>query len=77
MMSQHVAEQLGWASLDKLERLEGFKDPWEFAVCSGRAVNLDDTLHENGIATDAVITVVRRVLIPDAWKVRAAFQESQ
>lgn len=67
-LHQHVAEQLGWASVDKLERLEGFRDPWEFAVCRGRAVNLDASLQENGITSDAVITVVRRVLIPDAWK---------
>ncbi|KAL3162182.1 hypothetical protein ABBQ32_009889 [Trebouxia sp. C0010 RCD-2024] len=68
-LQQHVAEQLGWTSLDKLQRLEGFRDPWEFAVCKGRAVNLDASLQENGIMTDAVIIVVRRVLIPDAWKV--------
>lgn len=69
VVPQHVAEQLGWTSLDKLQRLEGFRDPWEFAVCKGRAVNLDASLQENGIMTDAVIIVVRRVLIPDAWKV--------
>lgn len=76
-MPQHVAEQLGWASVDKLERLEGFRDPWEFAVCRGRAVNLDASLQENGITSDAVITVVRRVLIPDAWKVRCCLRGMQ
>ena len=66
---QRVAEQLGWDSVDRLERLEGFKEPWEFAVCKGRAVKLDASLHDNQIMTDAVITVVRRVLVPEAWKV--------
>ena len=55
--------------MDRLERLEGFKEPWEFAVCKGRAVKLDASLHDNQIMTDAVITVVRRVLVPEAWKV--------
>ena len=66
---QHVAEQLEWDAVDKLERLEGFKDPWEFVVYRGRAVNLDASLQDNGITADAVITVVRRVLLPEAWKV--------
>ena len=64
-----MAEQLGWVSFDKLERLEGFKEPWEFAVCKGRAVKLDASLQDNNIVTDAVITLVRRMLIPEAWKV--------
>ena len=64
-----MAEHFGWDSVDNLERLEGFKDPWEFAVCKGRAVNLDASLQDNNIVTDAVITVVRRVLVPEAWKV--------
>lgn len=77
MMLQRVAEQLGWDPVDKLERLEGFKDPWEFAVCKGRAVKLDATLRDNGIMTDAVITIVRRVLVPEAWKVGRHYHGSQ
>lgn len=64
-----MAEQFGWDSVDKQERLEGFKDPWEFAVCKGRALKLDASLQDNNIVTDAVITAVRRVLVPEAWKV--------
>lgn len=75
-MPQRMAEQLGWDPVDKLERLEGFKDPWEFAVCKGRAVKLDASLQDNGIMTDAVITIVRRVLVPEAWKVGRHYCDS-
>lgn len=76
-MPQRVAEQLGWDPVDKLQRLEGFKDPWEFAVCKGTAVKLNASLRDNGIMTDAVITTVRRVLIPEAWKVGRHSRDSQ
>ena len=69
MVQQHIAEQLGWDRSHKKERLEGFNDPWEFAVCKGRAVRLDASLKDNGIVADATIIFVRRVLIPEAWKV--------
>lgn len=68
-MQQHIAEQLGWDLTHKKERLEGFTDPWEFAVCKGRAVRLDASLKDNGIAADTTITLVRRVLVPEVWKV--------
>ena len=66
---QQLAKELGWQSVESLVRLEGFKDDWEFAVHRGRHVKLSATLKENGIDTDATITTVRRVLIPEAWKV--------
>ncbi len=66
---QQLAEQLGWRPADTLERLEGFTDPWEFAVYKGRSVNLAGSLKENGITSDATLTIVRRVLVPEAWKV--------
>ena len=66
---QQVAQELGWKSVDTLVRLEGFSDPWEFAVPKGRSIDLAATLSENGITSDATITVVRRVFIPEAWKV--------
>ena len=56
--------------MDSLVRLEGFRGPWEFAVCKGRSVNPAVSLKANGITTDATITVVRQVLIPEVWKVR-------
>jgi len=64
-----LAESLGWQPVDSLVRLEGFRDPWEFAVYMGRNVNPAVSLKANGIATDATIAVVRRVLIPEVWKV--------
>ena len=66
---QQLAQKLGWQPVDTLTRLPGFTDPWEFAVCQGRSVNLGATLTANGIMTDAAITIVRRVLVPEAWKV--------
>lgn len=66
---QQLAQKLGWQPADTLTRLQGFTDPWEFAVCQGRSVNLGATLTANGIMTDAAITIVRRVLVPEAWKV--------
>ena len=70
---QQLAKQLGWQPLESLVRLEGFKDDWEFAVHCGRGVKLSATLKENGIDADATITTVRRVLIPEAWKVPKSF----
>lgn len=69
MWLQQLAESLGWQPMDSLVRLEGFRDPWEFAVYMGRNVNPAVSLKANGIATDATIAVVRRVLIPEVWKV--------
>jgi len=56
--------------VDSLVTLEGFRGPWEWAVCKGRNVNPAVSLKANGITTDATITVVRQVLIPEVWKVR-------
>ena len=56
--------------METLERLEGFKDPWEFGVYRGRGLKLDQSLADNDITTDATLTFVRRMLIPEAWKVR-------
>ena len=46
-------------------RLEGFQDPWEFAVHRGRALKPEATLQECGITSDACITAVRRALVPE------------
>ena len=70
LVLQPLAEQLGWPPTESLKRLEGFTQPWEFAVHKGRAIQLNASLAENGIGTDAVITWVRRVLVPEAWKVK-------
>lgn len=67
---QQVSERFGWNPVDTLVRLEGFKEPWEFAVYKGRSVKLAASLKDNGITSDATITTVRRVLIPEEWKVR-------
>lgn len=60
---------LNWQHISKLVRLEGFKDPWEFSVFNGRALRLEDSLRDNGITSDAIITLVRNILVPEAWKV--------
>ncbi|DBB00461.1 TPA: hypothetical protein ACH3X3_002175 [Trebouxia sp. C0006] len=67
-LQQELAEKLKWQPVDSLVRLEGFKGPWEFAVFKGRSVNPAVSLKANGIITDATITVVRQVLMPEAWK---------
>lgn len=60
---------MGWQPVESLEKLEGFTDPWEFGVCRGRALKMDGSLAENGITSDATVTIVRRMLIPEVWKV--------
>ena len=60
---------MGWPPKDSLKRLEGFTDPWEFGVFKGRALKLDQSLSKNDITSNATITVVRRMLIAEAWKV--------
>ncbi|DBA78442.1 TPA: hypothetical protein ACH3X2_007932 [Trebouxia sp. C0005] len=67
-MVHQLAESLGWQPVDSLVKLEGFRGPWEFAVYKGRNVNPAVSLKANGITTDATITVVRQVLIPEVWK---------
>lgn len=57
--------------MDSLVKLEGFRGrEWEWAVYKGRSVNPAVSLKANSITTDATITVVRQVLIPEVWKVR-------
>ncbi|GAB4815961.1 hypothetical protein N2152v2_003007 [Parachlorella kessleri] len=64
-----IAEKQGWQPVDTLQRLEGFSDPWERAVYQGRELKLDAPLAEQGVAQDAVLTTVRRVLVADGWKI--------
>ena len=52
-------------NLASICRLEGFKDPWEVSVYKGRSMDPKGTLEAHGITSDATITSVRRVLVPE------------
>lgn len=48
----------------------GFDGAWERLLFKGRELKKDASLVEQGVSSGAVLTVVRRVLVADGWKVR-------
>ncbi|CAL8471071.1 g10613 [Coccomyxa elongata] len=68
-MQKEIEKKLGWEPTSKLERLEGFKDPWETTVFKGRMMLPDKTLEECGVPSGAQLVSVRRVLVPEGWKI--------
>ncbi|GAX75736.1 hypothetical protein CEUSTIGMA_g3179.t1 [Chlamydomonas eustigma] len=77
---KEIAAKLGWPSVDDLQRLDGFKDPWERVITMGRELELSKTLLEqvpelssqSGDVSGLKITVVRKVLKADGWKIQLA-----
>ncbi|BDA45329.1 probable ubiquitin-60S ribosomal protein L40 at N-terminal half [Coccomyxa sp. Obi] len=67
-MQKEIEKKMGWEPTSKLKRLEGFKDPWETTVFKGRLMLPDETLEECGVPSGAQLISVRRVLVPDGWK---------
>eukprot|EP00884_Botryococcus_braunii_P007268 jgi/Botrbrau1/16542/Bobra.0256s0001.1 len=62
---EEVRKRFKWELPASLERLEGFKEPWDVAVYKGKAVSADITLKEAGVSADAPLITVRRLLIPE------------
>jgi hypothetical protein len=46
-------------------RLEGFTEPWDWAMYQGKEVAADTTLAEAGITDEAPLITVRRALVPE------------
>jgi len=74
-----IAARLGWPSVDDLQRLDGFKDPWERVIFKGRELEISKTLLEqvpslsqSAEESEIRITVVRKVLKADGWKIQLA-----
>ncbi|KAK9819053.1 hypothetical protein WJX81_003284 [Elliptochloris bilobata] len=67
----HAALQarLGWDTPERLERLDGFTDSWTVAVHKGREMLADQTLAECGLGAADEVIIVRRVLVPETWKI--------
>ncbi|EIE20101.1 hypothetical protein COCSUDRAFT_44063 [Coccomyxa subellipsoidea C-169] len=68
-LQKEIEKKLGWEPTDKLERLEGFKDPWETTVFKGRLMLPEHTLEECGVPSGAQLISVRRVLVPEGWRI--------
>ncbi|KAK9901352.1 hypothetical protein WJX75_008130 [Coccomyxa subellipsoidea] len=68
-LQKEIEIKLGWEPTDKLERLEGFTDPWEATVFKGRLMLPEKTLEECGVPSGAQLTSVRRVLVPEGWRI--------
>ena len=64
-----MAQKCGWEPVEGLLRLEGFQEPWEKAVFRGRELKPDQTLEGAGLTDGAVVTLVRKVLVAEGWKV--------
>ncbi|CAL5228706.1 g11887 [Coccomyxa viridis] len=68
-VQKEVEKRMGWLPTSQLKRMEGFKDPWESAVFKGRLLAPDKALQDSGIASGDMIITVRRVLVPEGWKI--------
>lgn len=64
-----AADKVGWQSEDKLLRLEGFKDPWQRALCAGRHLLPQAALADVDMSDGSVVTLVRVELVAEGWKV--------
>lgn len=79
-----AAQQLGWANVDTLLRLDGFTEPWERALLRGRDVDLSKSVAEaleaqgtqpEGEQAQLVLVFVRKELKADGWKVGGALSQ--
>ena len=69
-VQQLVATKLGWEPVEKLLRLEGFKEVWERTLFRGRELQPEQTLESAKLPAGATIAAVRKVLVAEGWKVR-------
>jgi len=69
-VQQLVATKVGWEPVEKLLRLEGFKEVWERTLFKGRELQPDQTLESAKLPAGATIAAVRKVLVAEGWKVR-------
>ncbi|CAK0782515.1 hypothetical protein CVIRNUC_005733 [Coccomyxa viridis] len=76
-VQKQVEKKMGWLPTSKLKRMEGFKDPWESAVHKGRLVPPDKTLQDCGLASGSELITVRRVLVPEKWKIIKEGEEEE
>ena len=68
-VQQLVASKLGWEPVEKLLRLEGFKEVWERTLFKGRELKPEQTLESANLPAGATIAAVRKVLVAEGWKV--------
>lgn len=68
-VQQLVAKRCSWDPVEKLQRLEGFAETWERVLYRGRELAADKTLAAAGLPDTVTITAVRKVLVPEGWKV--------
>lgn len=68
-VQQLVAKHCRWDPVEKLERLEGFAETWERVLYRGRELAADKTLAAAGLPDTVTVTAVRKVLVPEGWKV--------
>jgi len=68
-LNRRVAEKMGWPPVESLLRLAGFEESWELTVHEGKKCPLDRPLETCGIRAGSRVTVVRKVLYADGWKI--------
>ncbi|KAG1667580.1 hypothetical protein FOA52_014661 [Chlamydomonas sp. UWO 241] len=75
---QAAAQQLGWADVDTLLRLEGFTEDWERVLCRGRSLDPSKSVAETlegahgaqeGEQPQLIVVFVRKELKADGWKI--------
>lgn len=67
-VQQMTAKLCKWEPVEGLTRLEGFQEPSEKAISKGVELKGDQTLDALGLGDGAVVTTVRKELVPEAWK---------
>lgn len=67
-VQQMTAKLCKWEPVEGLSRLEGFQEPWEKAISKGVELKADQTLAALGLETGAIITTVRKELVPEGWQ---------
>lgn len=67
-VQQMTAKLCKWEPVESLTRLEGFNEPWEKAISKGVDLKADRTLEALSLGNGAVITTVRKQLVPEGWQ---------
>eukprot|EP01023_Acetabularia_acetabulum_P039858 TRINITY_DN38466_c0_g1_i1.p2 TRINITY_DN38466_c0_g1~~TRINITY_DN38466_c0_g1_i1.p2 ORF type:complete len:136 (-),score=15.75 TRINITY_DN38466_c0_g1_i1:64-471(-) len=72
-----IGEILGWQSVNTLIRLEGFKEPWERVIYSGRELSLQNAVNQVGISDGSVLTVIRKELVAEGWRIEGDISDDE